>query len=170
MHKEIGRHKMHVFGIFAPAHYHSCKSDKQVVGRPANVEWPFRAIAEAYPALWAGALPADRNADQHDAYSIAAWIARADRDGSINAFLKPALTPAERAAAQVEGMDARGWLERAAAMARRLKPRTVPNVVRRPRSTAVLGVGCGAGKMAFWNAISCRVCRIHVARRCGAPL
>ena len=45
----------------------------------------------------------ERTGDQHDAFSIAAWLSRADRDGSLTAFLKPVLTPAERAVAQVEG-------------------------------------------------------------------
>jgi hypothetical protein len=44
-----------------------------------------------------------RTADQHDAYSIAAWLARADRDGSLAAFFNPDLTPPERTTAQVEG-------------------------------------------------------------------
>jgi hypothetical protein len=75
--------------------------------------WPFdgwdipagrSAIAEVYPALWSRSFArADRTGDQHDAYSIAAWLSRADRDGSLAAFLKPDLTPPERAVAQVEG-------------------------------------------------------------------
>ena len=75
--------------------------------------WPFdgwdlpagrSAIAEVYPALWSRSFPrADRTGDQHDAYSIAAWLSRADRDGSLAAFLKPIQTPAERAVARVEG-------------------------------------------------------------------
>jgi hypothetical protein len=32
-----------------------------------------------------------------------AWLSRADRDGSLAAFLKPDLTPPERTLAQVEG-------------------------------------------------------------------
>jgi hypothetical protein len=44
-----------------------------------------------------------RNGDQHDGYCIAAWLSRADREGSLAAFLKPDLTPPERAVAQVEG-------------------------------------------------------------------
>jgi hypothetical protein len=59
---------------------------------------------QTYPALWNRSFArADRTADQHDAYSIAAWLSRADRDGSLAAFLKPHLTPPERAVAQVEG-------------------------------------------------------------------
>jgi hypothetical protein len=75
--------------------------------------WPFdgwhipagrSCIAEVYPALWSrGFARSDRTGDQHDAYSTAAWLSRADRDGSLAAFLKPALTSAELAVAQVEG-------------------------------------------------------------------
>ena len=75
--------------------------------------WPFdgwdipagrSAVAEVYPALWSSSFArADRTGDQHDAYSIAAWLSRADQDGSLATFLKPNLTPPERAVAQVEG-------------------------------------------------------------------
>jgi len=75
--------------------------------------WPFdgwdipagrSAIAELYPALWArGFAREERTPDQHDAFSIAAWASRADRDGSLAAFLKPDLSPPERTLAQVEG-------------------------------------------------------------------
>jgi hypothetical protein len=62
------------------------------------------AIVEVYPALWSGSSAReDRTGDQHDAYSIAAWMRRADLDGSLAGFLNPCLTPAERAVAQVEG-------------------------------------------------------------------
>ena len=75
--------------------------------------WPFdgweipagrSVIAEVYPALWSrGFARKGRTGDQHDAYSIAAWLSRADRDGSLAAFLKPNLTPPECTMAQVEG-------------------------------------------------------------------
>ena len=75
--------------------------------------WPFdgwdisagrSVIAEVYPALWNRSFARqNRNPDQHDAYSIAAWLSRADRNDSLAAFLKPDLTPPERAVAQVEG-------------------------------------------------------------------
>ena len=75
--------------------------------------WPFdgwdipagrSAIAEVYPALWSRSFAReDRNRDQHDAYCIAAWLSRADRDGSLTAFLNPDLSPPERTLAQVEG-------------------------------------------------------------------
>jgi hypothetical protein len=75
--------------------------------------WPFdgweippgkSAIAEVYPALWRHAYPrAGRTGDQHDAFSIAAWLSQANRDGSLAAFLQPDLAPQEKVIAQVEG-------------------------------------------------------------------
>ena len=75
--------------------------------------WPFdgwdvpagrSAIAEAYPALWSRGFARDgRTSDQHDAYTVAAWLSHADSDGSLGAFLNPTLTPPERATARVEG-------------------------------------------------------------------
>jgi hypothetical protein len=75
--------------------------------------WPFdgwdipagrSAIAEVYPALWNRSFARDgRTSDQHDAYSIAAWLSHADRDGSLATFLNPSLTASERTMAQVEG-------------------------------------------------------------------
>lgn len=47
------------------------------------------AIAEVYPALGSrGFAPEGRTGDS-DAFSIAAWLSRADRDGSLGAFLVP---------------------------------------------------------------------------------
>jgi hypothetical protein len=75
--------------------------------------WPFdgwdvpagrSAIAEVYPSLWSRTFACEaRNPDQHDAYCIAAWLSRADRDGSLVAYLRPNPTPRGRAVAQVEG-------------------------------------------------------------------
>jgi hypothetical protein len=75
--------------------------------------WPFdgweiparrSAIAEVYPAMWRREfVQEDRTGDQHDAYCAAAWLSRADRDGSLAASLKTDLTPPERAVASVEG-------------------------------------------------------------------
>lgn len=75
--------------------------------------WPFdgwsipsdqSVMAEVYPRQWNRTFPReDRTADQHDAYSIAAWMRRADGDGSLADFFDPSLTPAERAKAQIEG-------------------------------------------------------------------
>ncbi len=75
--------------------------------------WPFdgwdipegrSAVAEVYPVLWSRSFARkERTSDQHDAYSIAAWLSRADQDGSLAAFLNPSLTASERTMAQVEG-------------------------------------------------------------------
>ena len=72
---------------------HSCRL-------PAGIS---RAGLSVIPALWNRSFARqDRTSDQHDAYSVAAWLSRADRDGSLSAFLKPKLTPAERRVAKVE--------------------------------------------------------------------
>jgi hypothetical protein len=83
--------------------------------------WPFdgwdvpagrSAVAEVYPALWSRGFASEgRTRDQHDAFSIAAWLARADRDDPLAGFLKPDLPPAERAVAQVEGWIGRSRLD-----------------------------------------------------------
>ena len=75
--------------------------------------WPFdgwdipsgrSAIAEVYPSLWSRSFPKEgRTADQHDAFIIASWLSRADREGSTPALFKPHLTPQEQAIAEVEG-------------------------------------------------------------------
>jgi hypothetical protein len=61
--------------------------------------WPFdgwdipgmrSAIIEVYPALWNRSFVRDdRTDDQHDAFSIAAWLSCADRDGRLAGLLKP---------------------------------------------------------------------------------
>ena len=62
------------------------------------------AIAEVYPALWSRNFDNDgRTGDQHDAFTIVAWLSRADRDSSFASFLNPDLSPPERMLAQVEG-------------------------------------------------------------------
>ena len=75
--------------------------------------WPFdgwnvpagrSAIAEVYPRLWSRTFDSEgRSADQHDAYSVARWLSRAEHDGSLARFLNPTLTPSERTVAEVEG-------------------------------------------------------------------
>lgn len=75
--------------------------------------WPFdgwdippekSVIAEVYPALWKYAYaPEDRTPDQHDAYSVAAGLWQADRDGRLHGFFNPFLSPQERTVAGVEG-------------------------------------------------------------------
>ncbi len=75
--------------------------------------WPFEgwdipvgvsAIVEVYPALWSrGFARENRTPDQHDAWSVAAWLRGADMNGSLTDFLKPSLTHEDRTAAQIEG-------------------------------------------------------------------
>jgi hypothetical protein len=75
--------------------------------------WPFdgweipairSVIAEVYPSLWSsGFAREERTTDQHDAYSVAAWMRQADFDGSLASFFDPYLSPPERTMAQVEG-------------------------------------------------------------------
>jgi hypothetical protein len=83
--------------------------------------WPFdgwdapagkSVVAEVYPALWSRAFAEEqRTQDQHDAYSVAAYLRRADLDGTLAGLFLPSLTPAERAVGQIEGwILGVGWL------------------------------------------------------------
>jgi hypothetical protein len=75
--------------------------------------WPFdgwkiprgkSVLAEVYPALWSKAFPRDeRTRDQHDAYSIAAWMREVDADGSLAGYFDPRLEDAECKLAEIEG-------------------------------------------------------------------
>jgi hypothetical protein len=75
--------------------------------------WPFdgwdipprkSVIAEVYPALWSrGFARESRTSDQHDAFSIAAWLTRADGDGGLADCFSPRLTSPERSLAEIEG-------------------------------------------------------------------
>jgi hypothetical protein len=75
--------------------------------------WPFdgwdipprhSAIAEIYPSLWRGIFPCEApTRDQQDAFSVAAWLWRANQNGSLATFLKPELSASERAQADIEG-------------------------------------------------------------------
>lgn len=57
-----------------------------------------------YPALWKHAYAVNgRSADQHDAYSVAAWLRQADLDSHLRRFLNPDLTGSQRTVAEVEG-------------------------------------------------------------------
>jgi len=76
--------------------------------------WPFdgwdipvghSGIAEVYPALCSRSFAREaRDGDQHDAFSIAAWLSRAHRNGSLATLVKPDLTPPERTIAD-RGLD-----------------------------------------------------------------
>jgi hypothetical protein len=91
--------------------------------------WPFdgwdipmgkSAIAEVYPAIWRSSFAcADRDADQHDAYCIAAWLSQVDRDGALSVYLKPDLTAPERTVAMVEG-----WILGVTNSSRRIEARS----------------------------------------------
>jgi hypothetical protein len=75
--------------------------------------WPFdgwdipsgrSAVLEVYPALWSRAFAReDRTPDQHDAWSVAEWLRRADQNGTLPGFLSPSLAPHEIAIARIEG-------------------------------------------------------------------
>lgn len=75
--------------------------------------WPFdgwdvpdgrSTVAEVYPALWSRSFEGEgRTQDQHDAFSIAAWLWRANKDGVLPSFFNPALTASQRALGEVEG-------------------------------------------------------------------
>ena len=75
--------------------------------------WPFdgwtipegrSAMVEVYPSLWSKRFPPERrNSHQHDAYCVAAFMAKEDRSGRLSAFLDPDLTESERSLAAVEG-------------------------------------------------------------------
>ncbi len=75
--------------------------------------WPFdgwevspgrSVIAEVFPSVWRYGFEREgRSRDQHDAYSIAAWMRHADLDGSLHEFFNPNLSSTEREAARIEG-------------------------------------------------------------------
>ena len=76
--------------------------------------WPFdgweipvgrSVIAEVYPSLWMRRFANDRErtGDQHAAYATAAWLQRADWNGSLVRYFDPPLEPQERDTARIEG-------------------------------------------------------------------
>jgi hypothetical protein len=88
------------------------RSLRRQLGRKVHF-WPFdgwlpptgvSVVVEVYPALWKHAFPTnDRSGDQHDAYSVAAWLQQADRDGRLLRHFEPILNQQDRAIAGVEG-------------------------------------------------------------------
>ena len=72
--------------------------------------WPFygwnipnecSAVLEAYPALYKKEFEIEgRSPDQHDAYSIAAWLQQSDFNGELAHFLKPQLSATDQAIAR----------------------------------------------------------------------
>jgi hypothetical protein len=75
--------------------------------------WPFdgwhipdgrSVVAELYPALWDRSFPTEgRDTHQQDAYSIAAWMRRADGDGTLSDFFHPHLEEGQQQTADIEG-------------------------------------------------------------------
>ncbi len=75
--------------------------------------WPFDGfmipenkcvLVEAYPALYKRRYDkGDRTADEHDAWSTAAWMRDCDRRGTLEQYFKPPLTPDEILLASLEG-------------------------------------------------------------------
>ena len=81
--------------------------------------WPFdgfevpegqSVIAEAYPALYKRRFAKNaRTPDEHDAWSIAAWLREADRRRVLERYFMPPLLPAERKQAVLEGWILGVW-------------------------------------------------------------
>jgi hypothetical protein len=75
--------------------------------------WPFdgwhipdgrSVVAEVYPALWNRSFPTEgRDTHQQDAYSIAAWMRRADGDGTLSDVFHPQLEEDQQQTADIEG-------------------------------------------------------------------
>jgi hypothetical protein len=66
--------------------------------------WTATAKAEVYPSLWMKRYPRrDRDGDSYAAYAAAAWMKRADQNGSLATFLNPPLEPHERLVSEIEG-------------------------------------------------------------------
>jgi hypothetical protein len=75
--------------------------------------WPFdgfdvseghSVIAEAYPALYKRRYDkGGRSSDEHDAWSIAAWLRDADQRGILDRYFHPPLTLPEQKQARLEG-------------------------------------------------------------------
>ena len=75
--------------------------------------WPFDGfdvpegkpvIAEVYPSLFRRRYAKeDRTADEHDAWSVAAWLSEVDRRGTLHCYFKPPLALLESRNAKLEG-------------------------------------------------------------------
>lgn len=85
--------------------WESAMSDSSVVRTN-----PISVIAEVYPALYKRRFPkGDRTPDEHDAWSIAAWLQEVDRRGALNQYLAPPLTLSEQKQAELEGWILGVW-------------------------------------------------------------
>ena len=82
-------------------------------GRSRVHFWPFDGfgvpegkpvIVEAYPALYKRRFPKDdRTSDEHDAWSVAAWLQETDRRDTLEQYFEPSLTLPERKRVELEG-------------------------------------------------------------------
>lgn len=80
--------------------------------RPVHF-WPFdgweipigkSAVVEVYPSLWTRRFPKEgRDGDEQAACAVAAWLQRADLNGSLGGYFNPPLTRDEREVAGIEG-------------------------------------------------------------------
>lgn len=81
---------------------------------PVRVKfWPFEGwnisagssvVAEMYPSVWSKSYErALRTPDQHDAYTLAAWLRESDVDGNLAPWFEPGLTAKEKQIATIEG-------------------------------------------------------------------
>lgn len=81
--------------------------------------WPFdgfevpagkSVVAEAYPTLYRRRYSkGDRTADEHDAWSVAAWLRESDRRGSLARYFVPPLSADERQLGLLEGWILGVW-------------------------------------------------------------
>jgi hypothetical protein len=61
-------------------------------------------FAEVYPALWSREFPMrGRTSEQHDAFSVAQSLRRANRDGSLAGYFNPKLYPQKRVVIGISG-------------------------------------------------------------------
>jgi hypothetical protein len=84
----------------------------ELVQRPIHF-WPFdrwkvpqgsSVVVEVYPSLWTRRFEREgRDGDEQAAYAVAAWLQRADQNGSLVSYRNPPLTPEERGIAKIEG-------------------------------------------------------------------
>jgi GTP pyrophosphokinase len=106
--------------------------------QPAFVPSCRYNIAEVYPTLFSKQFPRNPGLtqDQHDAFAVAAWLRREDRDGRVALHLTPPLSDSEKAIARVEGwiLGVSGEVE-SATSAKRRKRKTNTNDNRRTSMT-----------------------------------
>ena len=75
--------------------------------------WPYdgwqipmdrSTIVEVYPSLWSNNFDRDgRSMDQHDAFSVAAWLSEMNGTGELKKFFSPKLNKREKKIGRIEG-------------------------------------------------------------------